>query len=172
MSETKEEIQEREERERMQENLLLIRRATGWTADEFGKKIGVTRQTINNLERKNSKYKLSKTQYLAMRNVLDGEMKRSSKDTQMLKGILEISVDHPEKYTEEEKKKLMDQANMTAPSILASNTKTTREDVSLTWMDIMSSIIAIGGSVALGILFTSLSSPLVSTKPIKSIIKK
>ena len=35
---------------RMQENLLLIRRTVGWTAEEFGEKIGVTRQTINNIE--------------------------------------------------------------------------------------------------------------------------
>lgn len=36
--------------ERLQEHLLLIRRAVGWTAEEFGERIGVTRQTINNLE--------------------------------------------------------------------------------------------------------------------------
>ena len=35
---------------RMQENLLLIRRTVGWTAEEFGDRIGVTRQTINNIE--------------------------------------------------------------------------------------------------------------------------
>ena len=34
---------------RMQEYLLLIRRTVGWTAEEFGEKIGVTRQTINNI---------------------------------------------------------------------------------------------------------------------------
>ena len=45
---------------RMQENLLLIRRAVGWTASEFGDKIGVTRQTINNIE--SGRNKLTKTQ--------------------------------------------------------------------------------------------------------------
>ena len=29
---------------RMQENLLLIRRTVGWTAEAFGERIGVTRQ--------------------------------------------------------------------------------------------------------------------------------
>lgn len=28
---------------RMQDNLLLIRRVIGWTAEEFGEQIGVTR---------------------------------------------------------------------------------------------------------------------------------
>ena len=34
--------------ERLQDKLLLIRRTVGWTAEEFGDRIGVTRQTINN----------------------------------------------------------------------------------------------------------------------------
>lgn len=55
---------------RMQNNLLLIRRTVGWTAEEFGEKIGVTRQTINNIE--SGRNKLTKTQYIAMRSVLDG----------------------------------------------------------------------------------------------------
>ena len=57
--------------ERLQDNLLLIRRAAGWTAEEFGEKIGVTRQTINNLEAKRNK--LNKTQYIAMRAVIEAE---------------------------------------------------------------------------------------------------
>ena len=36
--------------ERMQKYLQLIRRAVGWSAEEFGERIGVTRQTINNIE--------------------------------------------------------------------------------------------------------------------------
>ena len=55
--------------ERMQKNLLLIRRTVGWTADEFGNRIGVSRQTINNLEA--GRNKMSKTQYIAIRSILD-----------------------------------------------------------------------------------------------------
>ena len=51
-----------EEIVRMQDNLLLLRRTVGWTAEEFGEKIGVTRQTINNIE--SGRNKLTKTQYL------------------------------------------------------------------------------------------------------------
>lgn len=36
--------------ERMQKYLLLIRRTVGWSAEEFCERIGVTRQTINNIE--------------------------------------------------------------------------------------------------------------------------
>ena len=59
-----------EELIRFQQYMLLIRKAAGWTGEEFGNLIGVTRQTINNLEKNNrDKFKLNKTQYIAMRSV-------------------------------------------------------------------------------------------------------
>ena len=58
--------------ERLQDNLALIRKAGGWSAEEFGDMIGVTKQTISNLE--NKKTPLSKTQYIAIRAVLDYEI--------------------------------------------------------------------------------------------------
>ena len=45
------EVLEMEEIQRMQDNLLLIRRTVGWTAEEFGDQIGVTRQTITNWQK-------------------------------------------------------------------------------------------------------------------------
>ena len=106
-----------EEITRMQDHLLLIRMAVGWTAEEFGERIGVTRQTINNIE--NGRNKLSKTQYIAMRSVLDAEMDRSPEDTGMLRLLLDVLVDHPEKYSDEEREKVLADANMLVPSILA-----------------------------------------------------
>lgn len=119
--------------ERLQKYLLLIRRCVGWTAAEFGEKIGVTRQTINNLEgNKSAKYHLSKTQYLAIRKVLDDEIALSPDDTEMLQTILEILVDHPEKYPKTERETVCAKANMIVPSILAKSS--TRIDVSKDWM--------------------------------------
>ena len=83
-----------DEIERLQEHLLLIRRAVGWTAEEFGDRIGVTRQTINNLEAKRNK--LNKTQYIAIRAVLDAEMAASPDDTEMLKCLLDVFIDNPD----------------------------------------------------------------------------
>ena len=71
-----------EEIQRMQDNLLLIRRTVGWTAEEFGEQIGVTRQTINNIE--SGRNKLTKTQYIAMRSVLDVEIAKHPEETEML----------------------------------------------------------------------------------------
>ena len=91
--------------ERLQKYLLLVRRTVGWSAEEFGERIGVTRQTINNLEA--GRNKLTKTQYIAMRSVLDAEIAAYPDETEMLRLILDVFV---------------------TPSILAGSTS--RKDVS------------------------------------------
>ena len=74
----------------LQKVLLLVRRSVGWTAEEFGERIGVTRQTINNLD-----------------------------ETEMLRFILDAFVDHPENYSKDDKEKILSKANLLAPAILA-----------------------------------------------------
>lgn len=125
---------------RMQKNLLLIRRAVGWTAEEFGEKIGVTRQTINNIE--SGRNKLTKTQYIAMRSVLDAEMVQKPEDTEMLKVLLDMFVDHPENYSKEKRSELLTKANMMTPSILAGTT--TRADVSKEWIKAAGAVVGAG----------------------------
>lgn len=128
---------------RMQDNLLLIRRTVGWTAEEFGEKIGVTRQTINNIE--SGRNRLTKTQYIAMRSVLDVEIAQAPEDTKMLKILLDVFVDHPENYSPENRDELLSKANMMTPSILAGTT--TRADVSKEW--IKAAGIIVGGTALL-----------------------
>ena len=124
---------------RMQENLLLIRRSVGWTAEEFGDRIGVTRQTINNIEF--GRNKLTKTQYIAMRSVLDAEMAQSPDDTTMLRLLLDALVDHPEKYCEDERTEILAKANLMAPAILAGSA--TRKTVSAEWVRAVGSVVGI-----------------------------
>lgn len=125
---------------RMQKNLLLIRRAVGWTAEEFGEKIGVTRQTINNIE--SGRNKLTKTQYIAMRSVLDAEMVQNPEDTEMLKVLLDVLVDHPNSYSEDHCNELLAKANMMTPSILAGTTS--RADVSKEWIKAAGAVVGAG----------------------------
>ncbi|SEP84101.1 Helix-turn-helix [Lachnospiraceae bacterium RM5] len=111
---------------RLQDNMLLIRRAAGWTAEEFGRRIGVTRQTINNLEAKRNK--LNQTQYIAIRTVLDAEINAYPEETEILKCLLEVFIDNPENYDLNAREELLAKANMLTPSILAGTTS--RADVS------------------------------------------
>lgn len=130
---------------RLQNHLLLIRRTVGWTAEELGERIGVTRQTINNIE--SGKSKLSKTQYIAIRSILDAEIAKSPEETKMLRAILEIFVDNPDKYSSEQREKLLSQANMMAPAILTG--ASSRLDVSKAWLTIAAAIITISLSTLL-----------------------
>lgn len=122
--------------ERLQKYLLLVRRTVGWTAEEFGDRIGVTRQTINNLEA--GRNKLNKTQYIAIRSVLDVEMHQYPEETEMLKLILDVFIDRPENYDEKEREELLNKANMVTPSILAGSTS--RKDVSKEMMAVAAGI--------------------------------
>ena len=131
---------------RMQENLLLIRRTVGWTAEEFGDRIGVTRQTINNIE--SGRNKLTKTQYIAMRSVLDAEIIQAPEETEMLKVLLDVFVDQPDKYEAKVREELLAKANLMAPSILAGTTS--RANVSKEWIKVAGAIAGISISSLLG----------------------
>lgn len=110
----------------LQKVLLLVRRLVGWTAEEFGERIGVTRQTINNLE--SGRNSLMKTQYIAMRSVLDAEIAKYPDETEMLRCVLDSFVDHPETYSRDGKEKILNKANLLAPVISAG--ASSRKDVS------------------------------------------
>lgn len=135
--------------QRMQDNLLLIRRAIGWTASEFGEQIGVTRQTINNIE--SGRNKLTKTQYIAMRSVIDAEIVKHPEETEMVKILLDMLIDHPENYLKADYNELLEKANLMSPSILAGTA--TRETVSKEWMKTAGAVGAVGtvGAVAMAV---------------------
>ena len=87
---------------KLQNNLLLIRNAGGWTAEVFGDMIGVTKQTISNLE--NKKTEMTKTQYIAIRAVLDYEMEESS-NKDILRSAVNLAL-HSDVVSEEDQKKI------------------------------------------------------------------
>ena len=75
---------------KLQKNLSSIRKIAGWTAATLGEKIGVTKQTISNLE--NQKTPMNFTQYIAIRAVLDAEVE-NNKDNTVLPKVIAILLD-------------------------------------------------------------------------------
>ena len=124
-----------EEIKRLDEILLLVRGAVGWTAQEFGDRIGVTRQTINNLETHRRNCHLTKIQYIAIRSVLDEEMDKHPKDTEMLRVILDAFVDRPEKYKDEDRMEMYKKARMLSPAIM--NGSCSRTEISEEWKNVL-----------------------------------
>lgn len=72
----------------MQDNLCELRKVSGWTAETLARKLGVTKQTISNLE--NQKVRLSRVQYIAIRSVFECEVAMSKDNTTLCKvmGVL------------------------------------------------------------------------------------
>ena len=96
--------QEDDNMKALQKNLGLIRRVFGWTSEELAEKIGIARQTVKNIEKNDSK--LSKTQYLAIKEVFWEEimeiMKKSEESSTTISQI-ETMLKNPEIYPEEVK---------------------------------------------------------------------
>ena len=67
----------------MQDNLCELRKIAGWTAETLAGKLGITKQTISNLE--NQKVKLSRVQYIAIRSVFECEVAMSRDNTTLRK---------------------------------------------------------------------------------------
>lgn len=78
---------------RMQTSLKQIRQVLGFGVQEFSELIGLTRQTINNLETK--KNKMSSTQYIAICALIDNYTKDKS---ELLSAILNILASNDEEY--------------------------------------------------------------------------
>lgn len=88
---------------RLQDNLSAIRKIAGWTAEDLGERIGVTKQTISNLE--NKKTPMNLTQYIAIRSVLDFEI-ASNKENTVLPQVVTILLDKADELDEKVYKKI------------------------------------------------------------------
>lgn len=75
---------------RLQQNLPIIRNLAGWTAEDLGDRIGVTRQTITNIEKSES-LSMTKTQYIAIRAVLDYEIENTK--NKVLSDTISVLID-------------------------------------------------------------------------------
>ena len=87
----------------LQKNLSAIRKIAGWTSEQLGEKIGVTKQTISNLE--NEKTQMTLTQYIALRSIIDFEI-QTNKENLVLPQVVEVLLNNYEEYTEEEREKV------------------------------------------------------------------
>ena len=72
---------------KLQHNLSSLRKLAGWTAEDLGNKVGVTKQTVSNLE--NFRTSMTKLQYIAIRAILDYEAQRNQNLARALHLVLD-----------------------------------------------------------------------------------
>lgn len=82
----------------LQSNLSSIRKIAGLTAEQLGEDIGVSKQTISNLE--NMKNPMSQTQYIAIRAVLDFRIE-SNKENTVLPTVVHLLLDWEQEYDDD-----------------------------------------------------------------------
>lgn len=87
---------------RLQDNLQLIRLAGGWSLAEFGDLLGVSKQTVSNLEgsNKNRNQTMSKLQYIGIRVILEYEV-RNNPDNKLLAYVVNLVLGEKEPTKEE-----------------------------------------------------------------------
>ena len=112
---------------KLQNNLQAIRKIAGWTTEELGDKIGVTKQTISNIE--NHKTTMTKTQYIALRTVIDYEIATNTKNdtlAQVVATLLYSSDEDDEPEEIVQKKKISKAKYIEAAKIILEKSKSER----------------------------------------------
>ena len=109
-----------EEREiaELQDNLEMLRKLFGWTAEQLGNRLGVTKQTILNLE--HGKPVMSKIQYIAIRSVMETEaMGREGEEKENLLKVLSLDINEDKSVTAEQREKALDAARVVSTATAA-----------------------------------------------------
>ena len=108
----------------LQNNLKDIRLILNWTSSDLGNLIGVTKQTISNLEKQNNR--LTKLHYIALRTVIDFEienLKMTDKDRADRAELLLNFFDESEKYAVSENRSInLEQISEVSSLIAATST--------------------------------------------------
>ena len=98
---------------RLQDNLSTIRKLGGWTVQELGDMIGVSKQTISNLE--NKKTPMTKLQYIGLRSVLDMEASVDTENAKILRFAMDNLLD--KELSQEELKEYEEKIGVMAAAI-------------------------------------------------------
>ena len=137
---------------RLQSNLYTIRQLAGWSADDLGELLDLTKQTIYNLER--GKPKMSLVQYLAIRTIIDDEICRQP-DNKALSSAVALLLDDEELSDKE-----YDELQLSLKTITTGMARTTDREIALklamTTVSAVASFMAISTASGVGNWLTAL----------------
>lgn len=129
----------------MQDNLKNIRETLGWTSEDLANLIGVTKQTISNLE--NNRSKLSKLHFIAIRTVIDYEIEcleeKDSDKAKKAKLHIHLLFNSPRIAEEKGEYLSAEQIGETSQLIAKSNSYETAEKIFTSFIPILVSSIAL-----------------------------
>lgn len=106
----------------LQENLEMLRKLFGWSAEQLGNRLGVTKQTVLNLE--HGKPVMSKIQYIAIRAVFETEANvREDEEKKNLLTVMDLIFNDANKVSDKKRKDALDAARVMANATVSSKDK-------------------------------------------------
>ncbi len=107
----------------LQNNLEMLRKLFGWTAEQLGDRLGITKQSVLNLEKGPDKgVKMSKIQYIAIRAIFEAEAnERSGEEKENLLTVLGLVFNDNPEITSEQRDKVLDTANVISSATVTGN---------------------------------------------------
>jgi len=137
----------------LQENLEMLRKLFGWSAEQLGNRLDVTKQTILNLE--HGVQKMSRIQYIAIRAVLETEANmRSEEEKQNLLTVMRIVLNEDSSISDEQRINVLNTAKV------ISSATTSAKDKDIARKTLSSALLGIG--IAVGAIAAPLSGVVVA----------
>lgn len=133
--------------QRLQQNLSPIRKIAGWNAETLGNKIGVTKQTISNLE--NRKTTMSFAQYIALRSVLDVEI-AGNNENDVLPKVVALLLDCDDELDDDNYSKVQEVAGTVAATAADGASSSRLNDVFALLLTSVPVVVPIMGAVLTG----------------------
>lgn len=133
--------------QRLQQNLSPIRKIAGWNAETLGNKIGVTKQTISNLE--NRKTTMSFAQYIALRSVLDVEI-AGNNENDVLPKVVALLLDSDDELDDDNYSRVQEVAGTVAATAADGASSSRLNDVFALLLTSVPVVVPIMGAVLTG----------------------
>ncbi len=162
----------------LQDNLELLRKLYGWTAEQLGDRLGISKQSVLNLEKgpENGGVKMTMIQYIAIRAVFEAELEnRKDEEKKNLQTILGLILNDDSKVDPEDKERILDSAKVVSNSMMTGDKSAAVKTMSVLLASVASAAIVtpvVGGAVAAVGTLAAWTSSMLKNKKKKEIEKK
>lgn len=162
----------------LQENLELLRKLYGWTAEQLGDRLGISKQSVLNLEKgsENGGVKMTMIQYIAIRAVFEAELEnRKGEEKKNLQTILGLILNDDSKVDPKDKERILDTAKVVSSAMMTGDKAAAVKTMSVLLAAVAGAAVVtpvVGGAVVAAGTLAAWMSSMLKNKKKKEIEKK
>ena len=151
--------------EELQNNLEMLRKLFGWTAEQLGDRLGITKQSVLNLEKGPDRgVKMSKIQYIAIRAIFEAEANsRKGEEQENLLTVLNLVFNDNPEITSEQRENILNTAKVISSATVSGNKDAAIKTMSAALLAFGAAAGAIAAPVAGGAIMAGTLSAWVAT---------